>query len=59
MLFILFLGLKLAEIINWSWWLVCMPIIILFVQYITIEIIKAAIKLKYPWAIKLIRWVKN
>ncbi len=38
---ILFVGLKLTDLISWSWWLVLTPCIIEFVLVTLIEIAKA------------------
>ena len=39
-LFIVFLILKLCNIVTWSWWLICLPIILLPVLIIITMIIK-------------------
>lgn len=59
MMFILFLGLKLANIITWSWWIVCLPIVVIVLRWMTQIFIKEAVKLKRPWAIKLITWINS
>lgn len=59
MMFILFLGLKLTNFINWAWWLISAPLILLFIRWLIIEIIKECVRQKYNWAIKFIKWVKS
>lgn len=40
---IVFIGLKLTEVITWSWWIVLLPSIISFSIYILILLVKVAI----------------
>lgn len=59
MLFVLFVGLKLADIIDWSWWLISLPAIWLAIFAVSGAIIKEAVRLRHTWAIKLVLWLKN
>ena len=59
MLFILFIGLKLGNVIDWSWWLVCIPAIILVVRWIFVIIFKESIRAGEPWAIKLYTYMHS
>ena len=56
-LFVLFLGLKLANFINWSWFLVFLPIAFSVMLFVFKIALKEAAKLKMPWAVKFIKWV--
>ena len=56
-LFVLFLGLKLASFINWNWFLVFLPLILVVVIFIFKVALKEAVKLKMPWAVNLFKWV--
>jgi len=40
-LFLVFMVLKLVGVITWSWWLVCLPLIIQFVLIVIVAFIKS------------------
>ena len=58
-LFLLFVGLKLSDIIDWSWLCISIPLIIEALRYVIKITIETAIKNKAPWALKFKAWMKD
>ncbi len=44
LLFVMFIGLKLAHVIDWSWWLVASPFLAQFLLLVLIEIVRRGSK---------------
>ncbi|RLA42714.1 MAG: hypothetical protein DRR06_13845 [Gammaproteobacteria bacterium] len=57
LLFVLFVGLKLGEVIDWSWWAVCIPAFIEAARFMVASLFKAGLKEKQPWALALGKWL--
>jgi hypothetical protein len=58
-LFLLFLGLKLSGNIDWNWFLILLPIILVFIRFVFQETLKVCYKDNYVWAIKFMKWYKS
>ncbi|MCK5021465.1 MAG: hypothetical protein KAS32_30920 [Candidatus Peribacteraceae bacterium] len=58
-LLLLFVGLKLAGLIGWSWFVVLLPGLWLLALWIYRSILNESLKRRMPWAIKLVAWVKS
>lgn len=59
LLFLLFVGLKLADVISWSWWYVSIPLIIEAIRYLSRVVLITAAKEGYPWAVKTVKWLRK
>lgn len=59
LLFVLFVGLKLTELIQWNWWLVCTPAIVLTLNFIFLHAFIGALKGNRAWAVNLYIWSKS
>lgn len=58
-LFLLFVGLKLSDNIDWSWICVSIPLILELLRFTIKVTIETAIKEKRPWALKFKAWMKS
>lgn len=59
LLFVLFLGLKLGEVIDWHWFWVVSPALLLGFRGVAREVLLKAGKEQEEWAVKLIKWLRS
>jgi hypothetical protein len=58
-LFLVFLGLKLSGNIDWNWFIISIPLILVFIRFAFQVTLKVGIKENQKWAIKFIRWYQS
>lgn len=57
LLFVLFLGLKLGEVIDWHWFWVSLPALLFAFQEVARAVLLKSVREQEEWAVKFVKWL--